>query len=180
MTAWVDQEAVVASRERQDTNSEAFGRGIKEILERLRQQQQQHLPQSPAVMLLTNSFQNLPPKRGRFCLGRNAELSLLEGLLRPDEGRPGETLRTACLHGMRGVGKTHVALEYAYSRLGDYEIALWVSAETSLKLQQSFGAIAHGVGLADGSVQHPDQLREMVKRWLLNSSKRGKPQPLYS
>lgn len=138
-------------------------------MQRLRPQQ---LPQLPTAMFLSNSFQNLPPRHGQLCHGRDSELKQLTQLLIPESAQ--ETLRVACLYGMRGVGKTHLALEYASSHIDDYDIILWVAAENSLKLQQSFAAIAHGMGLADDSVQHPAQLPEIVKRWVFTSSKKAK------
>jgi hypothetical protein len=80
---------------------------------------------------------------------------------------------------MRGVGKTYLASEYAHNHIDDYDIVLWVAAESLLKLQQSFAAIAHGMGLADDSIQHPAQLREMVKRWIFDSSKNRMFSPIH-
>src|SRR4051794_28451783 len=106
-------------------------------------------------MLVTGTFQNLPTESVQLCYGREPELSRLRQSLVP--GTSQESFQTACLYGMRGVGKTHPALEYACNHIDDYEIILWVAVETSLKLQQSFANIAHGMGLSDDSVQHPDQ-----------------------
>ncbi|KAI1137572.1 hypothetical protein F5Y05DRAFT_74735 [Hypoxylon sp. FL0543] len=122
-------------------------------------------------MLLATSFQNLPPKQGQICYGREIELRLLEQCLTASDRQ--EDMRICCLYGMRGVGKTYLALEYAHSHINDHKIVLWVSAESSLKLQQSFGEIAHRMGLADDSVQHPDQLCGIVRQWLSNASKKG-------
>ncbi|KAI0839447.1 hypothetical protein F5Y06DRAFT_303168 [Hypoxylon sp. FL0890] len=164
LTAWVDQEAAVASGELSDRNFNALNDGVQGILQRLNPQ---HVLQLSTTMLLTTSFQHLPPKQGQPCHGRDTELYLLEGCL--NAGEREESLRIACLYGMRGVGKTHLALEYAHSHTADYTITLWVSAESSLKLQQSFSEIAHSMGIADDSVQHPDQLCEKAEcpNWLM-------------
>ncbi|OTA58869.1 hypothetical protein K449DRAFT_436358 [Hypoxylon sp. EC38] len=164
LTAWVDQEAAVASDALSDRKYNTLNDSVQGILQRLNPQ---HVLQLSTTMLLTTSFQNLPPKQGQLFHGRETELHLLERCLNVGDGR--ETLRTACLYGMRGVGKTHLALEYAHGHINDYTIMLWVSAEGSLKLQQSFSEIAHGMGIADDSVQHPDQLREKdgCLKWLI-------------
>ncbi|OTA96823.1 hypothetical protein M434DRAFT_27437 [Hypoxylon sp. CO27-5] len=168
LTAWIDQEAVVASGELRDKKYEKLNGGVQDILQRLNPQ---HLLYMSGTMLLTKSFQNLPPKPSQLFHGRVTELSLLQGCLITNKNQ--EALRTVCLHGMRGVGKTHLALEYAHGHTSDYPITLWVSAENSLKIQQSFSEIAHGMGIADNSMQHPDQLCGIVKQWLYNASKRG-------
>ncbi len=123
---------------------------------------------------LTAPFQNLPRERDRLCLGRDVELASLQELLLRTRRLPGEPLRVACLYGMHGVGKTHVALEYAHRHIKEYGAVLWITAETALKLQQSFGDVARSVGLGDDSVQHPDQLWKLVRRHILGSGKRGK------
>ncbi|KAI1455468.1 hypothetical protein F4805DRAFT_435660 [Annulohypoxylon moriforme] len=166
LTAWVDQEAVVASSERWGRRYDALNEGMQGILELL-SPQDLHLP-SPALM--AGSFQNLPPRRGQMCFGRDAELNRLEHCLRAKE--KGGTLQTACLCGMRGVGKSHLALEFAHNHVNNYIATLWISAESSLKLQQSFSTVAHSLGIAGDSVQHPDQLCEMLRKWLLSTSKR--------
>ncbi|KAI2462929.1 hypothetical protein F4781DRAFT_441392 [Annulohypoxylon bovei var. microspora] len=162
LIAWVDREAVVASSERL---GDALNGGVERILERLTPQ---HLHMSSA-MLVAGSFQNLPPRHGQICYGRDAELSRLEYCLRANAEQ--EALQTACLCGMRGVGKSYVALEFAHSHINDYTAGtLWISAESSLKIQQSFSTIAHSVGIADDSVQHPDQLCEINDngpKWLI-------------
>ncbi|KAI1445428.1 hypothetical protein F5Y02DRAFT_386167 [Annulohypoxylon stygium] len=165
LTAWVDQEAVVASSERWDRKYDALNKGVQGILERLNPRNFH----SSSIMLTAGLFQNLPPKHGQVCYGRDAELGRLEACLRVNEGR--EVLQTACLCGMRGVGKSHLAREFAYNHVNAYLAILWVSAESSLKLQQSFSTIAHSLGIADESVQHPDQLREILKKWLFDAGK---------
>ncbi|KAI0107927.1 hypothetical protein F4776DRAFT_644086 [Hypoxylon sp. NC0597] len=168
LTAWIDQEAVVASGELRDKKFDRLNGGVQDILQRLNPPNLLHMS---GTMLLTKSFQNLPSKPSQLCHGRVTELSLLQHCLITSENQ--EALQTVCLYGMRGVGKTHLALEYAHGHASDYPITLWVSAESSLKIQQSFSEIAHGMGIADNSVQHPDQLCGIVKQWLSNTSKRA-------
>lgn len=116
-------------------------------------------------------FQNLPERQNLSFFGRERELGLLEDALHPNS-LPTK-LASCCLHGLAGAGKTQIALQFAYQHSDTYQAVLWAAAETPNKLAESFNAIAHGIGLADESVQHPDQLKEVVKRWLFNTSRRG-------
>ncbi|KAI0886344.1 uncharacterized protein GGS22DRAFT_179230 [Annulohypoxylon maeteangense] len=163
LTTWVDQEAAVASSERWNRRYDALNQDMQGIL-RLLNPQNIHLS---SAMLVTGSFQNLPPRHRQICYGRDAELSRLEHHLRANEER--EALQTAFLCGMRGVGKSHLALEFAYNHVNDYMATLWISAESSLKLQESISVISHNLGIADDSIQHPDQLHgdKNGSKWLV-------------
>ncbi|CAM1508137.1 Fc.00g049850.m01.CDS01 [Cosmosporella sp. VM-42] len=74
-------------------------------------------------------------------------------------------------------GKSQLALEFAYRHIDAYDAVLWVAAETPMKLAESFGAIAHGLGLVDGSMQHPEHQKEAVMRWFTTTSKRNPSGP---
>ena len=161
LTVWVDEEARVASDEARDELQQF--RHL-ELLERL--------PFKDTPMLLREEpFDNLPEPKNHAFFGRESELDRLKDQLKP--GSSSEGLSTASLCGLGGVGKTQIALEYAYRFLRDYDHILWVSAETSLKLTDSYCTIAHDLGLADSSIQNATQLREIVKRWLLKNRKNG-------
>ncbi|KAL9077564.1 MAG: hypothetical protein Q9157_003316 [Trypethelium eluteriae] len=161
LTALVDEEARVASDE------------LQEGLQRSHHQELlQRLPSKDTFMLLRREpFENLPTVKNSSFHGRTAELQRLEQRLRP--GTSPEKLLIACLCGLGGIGKTQIALEFAYRFIEDYDAILWISAENSLKLGDSFSGIAHDLGLADNSIQNPNQLRELVRRWLVKDRKKG-------
>jgi hypothetical protein len=71
---------------------------------------------------------NLPPKSSQF-VKRERELEAIQNVLRPkDPTRVGEI--TQCkLQGMGGIGKTEIALEYAYRHMSDYDAIFWIDAE---------------------------------------------------
>jgi predicted ATPase len=46
------------------------------------------------------------------------------------------------LHGLGGVGKTQVALEYAYSRRNEYESVYWITAVNQMTLFSGFQEVA--------------------------------------
>ncbi|HEY3870781.1 MAG TPA: FxSxx-COOH system tetratricopeptide repeat protein [Actinocrinis sp.] len=66
---------------------------------------------------------NLPPRNDSFT-GRADALRALRDMLRSREASDG---RPAVLHGLGGVGKTHLALEYAHRYKSEYDVVWWMS-----------------------------------------------------
>ena len=77
--------------------------------------------------------QMLPSRQKIKFYGRKAELEKINNAL--DWHNPNNAeLRTYTIYGRRGVGKTELALEYAYSNPAQFEAIFWVGCETSLIL----------------------------------------------
>jgi tetratricopeptide (TPR) repeat protein len=70
------------------------------------------------------------------------------------------------IHGLGGIGKTQLALEYAYRFAADYDVVWWVRAEEPATLAADLADLAVALRLP-GSVE-PDQRAalEAVKQWL--------------
>jgi serine/threonine protein kinase/tetratricopeptide (TPR) repeat protein len=99
-------------------------------------------------------------------LGRNPNFSGREDLLCKisdvlDASRP---LAVMALYGLGGVGKTQLALEYAYRNADRYRMVAWVHAEQPESLEADYCAI----GVALGLPETPDRRRkiEAVRSWL--------------
>jgi hypothetical protein len=75
-------------------------------------------------------------------VGRDATLVHLRERL-----RSGGTAVVQVLHGVGGVGKTQVAIEYAHRYAGAYEVVWWVRAEEAGLIGEQFAALAVELGL---------------------------------
>jgi MinD-like ATPase involved in chromosome partitioning or flagellar assembly/tetratricopeptide (TPR) repeat protein len=74
---------------------------------------------------------NAPARNARFT-GRERDLRQLRGQLRTD--RTAVVVPSAlpvALHGMGGIGKTQVAMEYAYRFRTSYDVVWWIDADTT-------------------------------------------------
>jgi tetratricopeptide (TPR) repeat protein len=83
------------------------------------------------------------PQRNRNFTGRK---ELLERL-RSGLGNQVTAVVPHALHGLGGVGKTQVAIEYAYRYRGEYELIWWISADQPVLLRSSLAALAPHLGL---------------------------------
>jgi AAA ATPase domain len=100
------------------------------------------------------------PRNERF-YGREKELALVHGNLR----RPALNARRCCvLHGIGGVGKTQIALEYTYRYREYYEYIFWIRAEDPTTLSMSYAIIAEQLKLTTSTA--PEIQIERVKEWL--------------
>jgi len=87
----------------------------------------------------------LPFQQNEKFYGREAEMKKIHDHLSPKEGM--SELRTYTVHGKRGVGKTEIALQYAYKNPSGFDAIFWIQCETSVSLRQSFTDIAISLNL---------------------------------
>lgn len=170
LTEWVEQEASVACEHAKETKREVQH---QELLQRLSAINRFGQELQDTMFLSKLPFQNLPTIQNPAFYGRDLELQRLVQHLHP--GNIPKKLLIASLHGLGGGGKTQIALEYAYRFVSSYDAILWVTAESSLKLADSFKSIGQQIGIVDDSNQNTDQVRELLKDWLFKTSKREPP-----
>jgi tetratricopeptide (TPR) repeat protein len=112
---------------------------------------------------------NLPPRNPNFT-GRNRLFDELHTKLQP--GSPAIVAQAQAVHGMGGVGKTQLALEYAHRRGADYDLVWWVSAGEPLAVPTQLVVLARRLGIPEAADQAEtisalqDELRR-YNRWLL-------------
>lgn len=124
------------------------------------------------------------PQRNKNFTGRE---ELLAELRERVTGQVAVVLAHA-LYGMGGVGKTQLAVEYAYRYMSDYEVIWWIPADQIPLVRSSLAALAPRLGLEDiapGRVEDAvsavfDALRrgEPYKRWLVIFDNADQPEEI--
>jgi len=72
--------------------------------------------------------------------------------------------RTQALCGLGGVGKTQLAIKYAYLHATDYDLVWWIRAEEPVTLMAGYASLATAMQLPGHDAS--DQTVESVRRWL--------------
>jgi hypothetical protein len=99
----------------------------------------------------------VPHDRNPFFTGREASLQDIQAQL--------ATHQIAAVCGMRGVGKTQTAIEFAHRYRYDYEFVFWVRAETREELISGFVAIASDLQLPIRNEPDHNMIVAAVKQW---------------
>ncbi|KAI0531916.1 P-loop containing nucleoside triphosphate hydrolase protein [Xylaria digitata] len=99
-------------------------------------------------------YNNIPFISNTKFSGRNDILAHAHSALNLES--PSSTLKSMALFGMGGVGKTQIAVQYAYQNLRHFEVVLWVAADNAIAIGQSFRAIANGLGLLETEEDQKD------------------------
>lgn len=87
------------------------------------------------------------PQRNRNFTGRLGLLEQLQERL----GRGVTAVLPEALHGMGGVGKSQIAIEYVYRHNRDYRLIWWIPAEQENQIVQSLIELGEQMGLQSGS-----------------------------
>ena len=136
------------------------------------------LPGTPDRTDRLPQVRNLPA-RNRSFTGRDALLAMLRQQLRGCDSTTVWVLR-----GMGGVGKTQLAVEYAYRFESDYDVMWWVSAEQPELIGPQVAALAVELGCAPPGGDTAASVRAVMawlrvrNRWLLTFDNVGDPAQL--
>jgi tetratricopeptide (TPR) repeat protein len=95
------------------------------------------------------------PARNPYFTGRDPDLAELARAL-----AAGRAVSVQSVHGLGGVGKTQLAIEYAYAHASDYDLVWWIVAEEPVSIPDQFAALAARLGLE--AAPDPESLRELV------------------
>ncbi|MFI7601207.1 FxSxx-COOH system tetratricopeptide repeat protein [Actinoplanes sp. NPDC049681] len=110
---------------------------------------------------------NLPRRNPSFT-GRDGMLNRLHDTLHGYS-----RVAVQALHGMGGVGKTQLALEYAHRFAGEYDLVWWVPAEQSELIGDHLAALAQKLRLIPAGTATPEAVEALYEhlrrasRWLL-------------
>jgi tetratricopeptide (TPR) repeat protein len=129
-----------------------------------------HLDNQEARQLLEASLTALAPywsvplPRDPFFTGREEILEALHAQLGGEQASA--LTQSLALHGLGGVGKTQIALEYAYRHALEYSAVFWMGAETEEQIVSSLLHIAEVLHLPEREEKDRQRMVAAVQRWL--------------
>ena len=130
--------------------------------------EEQSSKERSGVSVFTNFM--VPYQRNAYFTGREKLLALLHTeLSRETTNRWNHRL---AIYGLGGVGKTQLALEYAYSQRENYNGVYWLSAVSQATLFSGFQEIAIQTScITQSPTLKPSELAAQVLRWLNRDQK---------
>ncbi|HTK07157.1 MAG TPA: FxSxx-COOH system tetratricopeptide repeat protein [Ktedonobacteraceae bacterium] len=148
ITLWSNQDAAFAD----------VAQGIREALRDI-----QHLAVSTPSSALPRIW-NIPYPRNPVFTGREEILAHLADKLKT--GQATALSQPQAISGLGGVGKTQIAIEYAYQHRQDYQVVLWTIADTRESLVSGYITIAELLNLPEKDEQDQTIVVNAVVRWL--------------
>lgn len=120
---------------------------------------------------ITAKYWHMPRDPNRYFTGQEDVLQILEQKLDPEVSP--ESLRVFTLHGLGGVVKSELAVQYALRKRAKFAAVFWISADTTISIGQSFRDIASTLGLVsrEPALQDFAEATVKVKQWLHETGK---------
>ncbi len=112
----------------------------------------------------SDQYWNVPYQRNPYFTGQETTLTHLHRQFRADKSAA--SIQTQAISGLGGIGKTQLALEYAYHYRNEYKSILWANADTIDSLVSDYIALADLLGLPEYEPQNQSIAVEAVKHWL--------------
>ena len=113
-----------------------------------------------------NVIFSVPYPRNPNFTGRDRLLDSLHRSLKSEDAAQ----RVQAVYGMGGVGKSHLALEYAHRHREDYGIVWWVPSEDPATASLHLAKLANRLGLRTPGEVTPEAVREALRRELSSRS----------
>ncbi|MFD4501915.1 FxSxx-COOH system tetratricopeptide repeat protein [Streptomyces sp. NPDC058457] len=130
--------------------------------------QSQQTPQRTSVPVV---WGNVPPNNPNFTGREELLAQVRQQLLTGDTS----AVLPHTLHGMGGVGKSQIAIEYVYRHASEYDVIWWIPSEQPTMILTALTELAHRIGLNVGTeanravpaVREALRRGEPYDRWLL-------------
>jgi tetratricopeptide (TPR) repeat protein len=164
VTSWSNRDAALLN----------VAKGIRKAIEDLNIRRVQPQPSAssaastPAPTTAPSLPWNVLPHRNPFFTGRAAILADLHKEFTSKEMT--SAVQPQAISGLGGIGKTQIALEYAYRYRNEYRKVPWARAGTAEELATDFVAMAHMLNLPEHDAQDQRLVISAVKRWLETNS----------
>ncbi|MCX5331427.1 FxSxx-COOH system tetratricopeptide repeat protein [Streptomyces sp. NBC_00140] len=110
---------------------------------------------------------NVSRRRNLDFSGRETQIAQLR------DGLPADRHSVVALHGMGGIGKSQIVLEYAYRFAGEYDLVWWIDAEQSDQIPVHYTELADRLGIALKEAGAEHNARTLLtalrgrRRWLI-------------
>lgn len=142
--------------------------GIRKILEELHHEERKNGPaparKKPARLAPFPPVWNVPYRYSFFFTGREYVVEQLFTNFTSEHSSG--TIPVQALSGLGGMGKTQVAVEYAYRYRQQYQTVLWMNAETEEDLLASFKTAAELLKRPAAHLQNAQSLLASMHEWL--------------
>ncbi len=154
---------------------ELFGKSLQELgfVSESNEGHDEESPSSDAgshASPLFPAIWNVPYRRNPFFTGREEVLSHLHDVL--TGGKTAALTQALAISGLGGIGKTQIAVEYAYRYHHYYRAIFWLTASTRDALSAGFVMLAALLDLPEQHEQDQDIVVRAVKRWLATTQER--------
>ena len=160
-------------------NLRVHSRGVDEEVDMIRMRREKDSAETISVMqnlkdLHLSDHVKLPCHVVPFGLnprffGRQSETMRTKEVLDP-EGK--QKLRVLAIHGLGGVGKSQLALNYANTSMKLYDAIIWIPSETQIKMTAALSTFAKKLGLpVNSDTEDGIQSSQKVRDWLNTSEK---------
>lgn len=106
---------------------------------------------------------HIPYPRNPIFTGREHVLTQLAAALKTGEATA--LTQPQAISGLGGIGKTQIAIEYAYQHRQGYQAVLWTLADTREALISGYVQIARQLDLPQKDEQDQELVIEAIKRW---------------
>jgi tetratricopeptide (TPR) repeat protein len=107
---------------------------------------------------------NIPLRRNPVFVDRSEELERLRLELEPAKNSP--AMQIIVVHGLDGIGKTQLALEYAWKHLQEYAAVFWVRADNPETLNEGLAALAPVLNVPEAATSDRTLKIGAVLSWL--------------
>src|SRR5579884_315668 len=159
-----DSEKPVTNWRNRDDAFVNIVRGIVNLINFLRNEK----PMSPLGMVPAQSgellkYWHVPYDFNAFFTARE---DMLDGLHREFRMSESATPLRQIITGPGGIGKTQIAVEYAYRYRSEYQTICWIKADTTKDIIASFVHLADLLNLPASNGKDQDIVVAAVKRWL--------------
>ncbi|MBU1626375.1 TIR domain-containing protein, partial [bacterium] len=120
---------------------------VPEPKKQLEEKSQRYIKAMPRIW-------NIPYYKNLNFWGRESILVNIRSMLISEKN---STARLV-IHGIGGVGKTHIAVEYAYRYVDEYHIVWWVRSENQITITSDLINLCNKLNLAGGKEKDPESI----------------------